>query len=240
MAKGKAALAVATLVLAGHSSGAVQSLFTPIDISPVANSAYETTPLFANGDTYPTGDLVLGGVPFTIPPSGNSIWNSEYAPGGNPRSVDIGINVFGAETVFTLISTIWGEKEPGTFAFIEFFGDVDAYYRYDLDGNVDIRDYNLNDQFTTAISGITTEVWNNVDLLGYVPLSQHLDMQTFNLPESFSDETLASIRLTDNGASYFQRAFIGGVTVQSVVPEPAFLSLLGLGALALIIARKRV
>ena len=94
------------------------------------------------------------------------MWHSEVAVGENPRYVDVDINVPHVHTVYTLIGTAWGEKTDGTYAFIEFFGDGDGYYRYDLDGNVDIRDHNLNEQYTTLISGITTEVWNNSDILG--------------------------------------------------------------------------
>ena len=92
-----------------------------------------------------------------------------------------------------------------------FFGDEDGYFRYDLDGNVDIRDHVLG-SYTTTITGITTEVWTNGEPVWG---TEHLDMQTFTLPASFTDETLVRIRLTDTGEEEIQRLFLAGVTVQS-------------------------
>jgi hypothetical protein len=121
------------------------------------------------------------------------------------------MSVFSARSVYTLMGTSWGERDPGTLASIEFFGDGGGYFRYDLDGDVDIRDHVIG-SWTTTISGITTEVWTSGDpAYG----TEHLDMQTFTLPASFTDETLVTIRLTDNGEFAVQRLFIAGLTVQS-------------------------
>ncbi len=108
------------------------------------------------GFAWPIGDVILDGIPFSIP-EGSNIWNSHdpWVTGPNPRTLDIPVNKYGIDQVYTLINTIGGQPGPTVYAWIEFWGDNGAYYRKDLVGNVDIRDYNL-DGWTNSINGTTT------------------------------------------------------------------------------------
>ncbi len=204
------------------------STFVPVDLSGVANSTYSMGGMI-NGHTYPTGNLTFAGIPFSINSSGNNIWHSSTAAGGNTGivSVDIPVNIYGVDLVYTLISTWWGENSTGEYASIEFFGSDNGYFKVELDGNKHIRDYNYNPSYTTNFDpNWTKEVWNN-------GRGQHLDMQTFDLPDTFNNKFLLSIKLTDSGAPSFQRSFIGGVTV-APVPLPGAFWLLGSGLAGLI------
>lgn len=154
----------------------------------------------------PTGSLTFGGVPFTIPTGGLNYWDSEGVGGPNPRILDIGTNRYGVSRVFTLINTMWG-KTGGPFASLEFFGDNGGYYKKDLYGDIDIRDYNKSN-WTNSINGTTTvNVFENATM--------RLDRQQIDLPAAFANQTLVRIRLSDSGAADFQRTILCGVTVES-------------------------
>lgn len=223
------------VVLAGLlSANKAQALnYQPVDFSAYYNDQY----VEVNGHTYPTGSQTYLGVPFQLS-NDHWFWTARYISKPNPITLELNVNIQGAREVHTLISTYWGEKSPGTYAYIEFFGTGGAYYKKDLDGNDDIRDYNYNPSYTTSINGITTvQVWDNGS-------GQHLDKQFFDLPAAFDHETLTKIILADNGGEYFQRVILFGLTVGydvCPVPVPGTLLLLGsvLVPLALLKQRRR-
>lgn len=196
--------------------------YVPVDFSVHHNLTLNSGG-FINGSTYPTGDQTLGGVPFAISSTG-SIWYSGQAGNNDPQSIDVAVNLANVTSVHSLINTSWGERQDGIFASIEFFGSGGAYYKFDLDGNDDIRDYNFNPAFTTGINGVTTiEVFNN-------NLGQHLDKVQVDLPAAFASQTLSTIRYNDSGAVNFQRIFVAGITAEQV-PAPGALAALGLSVL---------
>lgn len=201
-------LGFALLFLAAGSARAV-------NYQPVGLGVNDTFAGFINGSDFPTGPQTFGSIPFNIPASGNTIWHSRIGSAMDPKVLDVSVNLFGVQEVHTLIGSWWGEKINGTYASVEFFGSDGAYAIFNLDGDDDIRDYNLNPTFTTLINGTTTvEVWNNS------PRNQHLDKQLFQLPASFLDETLSSMKITDAGAENFQRIFVAGITA-GVAPTQA-------------------
>ena len=154
----------------------------------------------------PVGSVALGGVPFTIPTTGNNYWHSVSAGGPNPRSIEVRPNLPGVVEVHTLINTYWGLPGPTAYAWLEFFGSDGAYFRKDLIGDVDIRDFNQL-SFTNNINGTTT---TNVVTAG----SHRLDKQRIDLPADFHDESLVRIRLSDNGSDGSARTFLVGVSVR--------------------------
>lgn len=177
----------------------------------IRNSPYPdggTTP-------WPRGDVTLGGVPFHIPQTDPVIWNTHdpYLTGPNPRPLDIALNQSDVQRVYTLINTFGGQPGPAAHAWLEFWGSEGAYYRKDLVGNSDIRDYNF-DGWTNGINETTTV---NVFLHspGVYNGERRLDMQIIDLPSAFQTQTLTQIRLSDNGDGNFQRVFLVGITVQS-------------------------
>ncbi|MFH0980155.1 MAG: CARDB domain-containing protein, partial [Planctomycetota bacterium] len=176
------------------------AVYQPLDFSASHNGRLQDS-----DGGFPEGDVVLGGVPFSIPVGGNNCWTSGSVPGPNPIVLDIPVNLPGALEVHTLINTGWGQPGPTAYAWLEFFGSAGAYYHKDLIGNVDIRDWNQA-SWTNSINGTTTI---NVVLLG----GHRLDKQQILLPAEFLDQRLVTIRLTDVGAGGFSRAFLAGVTV---------------------------
>lgn len=162
--------------------------------------------------SWPQGVVELGGILFNIPLVGPDCWNSHdpWETGPNPRTLDIQVNEYGVEKVYTLINTHGGQT-GSALAWLEFYGDGGAYFQKDLIGNVDIRDYNY-DGWTNDINGTTTV---NVFLVnpGVWDGETRLDMQMIDLPKDFRNQTLTNIRLTDNGGTDIQRVFLTGVTL---------------------------
>ncbi len=205
--------------------------YQPVDMS-----------MHINGPTWhtwwPRGDVILGGIPFSIPnrpPGENIMWNGDYAAnhGGGMVSIDIPVGIFNVSEVHTLINTLWGRRGPHCYAWLEFFGSKGAYFRKNLLGNDDIRD-SLNSIYTNYINGTTT-----IEVVTYPPY--RLDKQLITLPADFSDESLLTIRVTDNGGRDFQRLLLTGVTVgytPTVVPLPSTFILSGGGLCLLAIYRE--
>jgi hypothetical protein len=216
------------------------TIYTTVSFANSANATLQAFPEptafnYTGGIDLPTsatGNKVFGGVPFFIPTAGNGQgfngWNAQIAGGNNPRVLTITTNIADAVSVDTLIDTYFGIAGPTSDAYVEFLGAKGSYYRKDLVGGVDIRNYTNDPTWTNTINGTTT-----VDVLNYNGFGpgQNLDMQTIGLPTAFRTDTLTTIRLVDNGIDItkslydsgdrsFQRIVLSGVTVASV-PEPS-------------------
>lgn len=248
MKRGILILATVTLLLGG-SEQLHAGIFTQVDFSNQANFTWGGTDVIpAPGEPTtvhlpgaPVGVTTLGGIPFNIitNANGKEAWAAATAAAGGDSVVNItmSVNIVGATDVYTLINTWWGQ--PGTNASLVFTGSGGANYTKDLYGDVDIRDYNQAG-WTNSINGsTTTQVFDGVSNWG---AQGRLDMQHIVLPTEFASQTLTSIQLVDAGRNAFQRTVLDGVTVFSEaqsVPEPGSLTLFGLGALGLAIARRR-
>lgn len=181
-----------------------QVFWVPVSIAPFANQSVQ-----ARLPSLGSGPRLLGGVPFFIGASPNSAWNSGAAPGGNPRVLEVPINLRGAREVHTLINTDWGQA-GGSTARVEFIGSGGLTHSVDLFGDVDIRDY-LQNVYTNSINGTsTTQVLTDGN--------RRLDKQRFVLPAAFADADLLRVRLVDNGATNFQRTWIVGLSVAVDAP----------------------
>ncbi|MHC4638125.1 MAG: hypothetical protein ACYTBP_04485 [Planctomycetota bacterium] len=193
------------------------SAFKTIDFSSSHNARMQDFDP-TNAQYFPEGELVLGCVPFSIPSGTNNIWQSNASP-GSPDYVEITVNEYGVAGVHTLINT-HGGVTGGPYAWMEFFGTSGAYYKKDLYGDVDMRDYYYN-WYTNNINGTTT---TNVFTYGSGYQNEvRLDKQWIDLPSLFDTETLTSIRLTDTGTpSPGQYPFLAGVTVEVACEEWSF------------------
>ncbi|GAB5443698.1 MAG: hypothetical protein Fues2KO_40470 [Fuerstiella sp.] len=190
--------------------------YTQLDISEFTNIRIQNNGNW-NTQSYQGGPLNVEGVPFNLPVEGNSSWLSHFDSTGTVYSaaqsvLEMDVNIFGATEVHSLINSLYGETGPGVLAHIEFIGSDGAFYRFDLDGNDDIRDFNQN-SFTNEINGITT-----VNAISFNNSSDRLDKVKVTLPEEFATQTLTQIRFVDNGADRRQLMFVSGVTVATERP----------------------
>jgi len=201
---------------------------TPVNISEETNSSWcgEKDVSQHNCSTFPSGNHTYEGVTFQIP-TVNNAWFAEVAADYGPGtvSVTIPVNVEGVKTVYTLMNTTYGSTTPG-LASITFNGTGDASWTYNLTGGIDIRDYNYNTSTTYTLDCAlplgttkrepgtvgTVPAWNNAE-------GQRLDMQIFELPTSFADQTLQSVTITDSSpGDTVQRIFIAAMTVSTSAP----------------------
>jgi hypothetical protein len=194
--------------------------FSPVDFSSQANFTWvgpETDPsgptsvYFPGG---PTGNQVLGGVPFDITSnaSGYQAWNAYTASaGGNAEEVlTIPVGVYGVSDVYTLINTYWELLGPNSAASLIFNGSAGTTYTVDLVGNSDIRGWLLPAQ----VNGTSTTNVYHESSNGFTTGAGALDMQKIVLPSAFATQTLTTIELVDDGATGIQRTILDGVTVE--------------------------
>ena len=231
-------IAIITLVLtAGHASALI---YQPLDFSADFTGRIQTGGLIGINESNLVllGDVILGGVDFYVPATGSNYWNSYNAGGTNPITLEISVGLYGVSEVHTLINTYWGRYDQN-LASIEFFGSDGAYYKYELIGGVDIRDYYNGAYTNTITSPNTTEVWTN-----NAGSPSRLDKQVFYLPSEFLTEELVSITLSDYGSTGNQRIFLTGITAgyddSSAVPIPGAVWLLGSGLVGLVGLRRKM
>ncbi len=226
------ALSVMMGALCGTAHGAV---FHAVDFSAYHNAVMQNR--FGAFGTAPTGDVVLGGVPFHIPTSGNNEWTrgESFNHNGETTILDIPVGQYGMRKVFTLINSYWGTAFGGLMK-IECFGSGGSYFAKDLVGNNDIRDWNLYPGFTTLINGTTTQ---NVFTIspGRDGTPDVIDMQGIDLPPEFATQALTSIRITDLRLVGIHSGIVSGITV-SDIPAPGSLALLSLSGLVALRRRR--
>lgn len=220
---GRAVCAAVVVVVGASAAAQAEMVYTPIDLQPYGNAHYKWP---YEGAAIPEGSVTLGGVPFYLPDSNTSAWDSS---GMGTTSVVIPVGIDGVLEVHTLINTRWGQVGPYTK--VEFHGSQGAYHARLLYGNSDIRDW-LRLSWTNTINNTTTiNVWS-----GPCPSRGgrqcDMDKQQFVLPEAFHDQTLVSMTMSDWGAVNVHRSFISGMTVAT--PEPTTLCLLALGAIGIL------
>lgn len=203
---------VGCLLATGCAAAAfAQPAFIPVDFASNFNGRVQD--IGYCGTTYPSGAQIYGGVPFAIPATGPNAWFSA----SGPATLDIALDVPGAAGVHSIMNTFWGEQSPGSFAQVEFFGSAGAYFKKDLDGNVDVRDF-LNGFWTNTINGTSTI--NVFTSPGSCTAGQtRLDKQRYELPAAFHTQRLVRILFTDAGGTGFQRIFVHGVTVETTCPR---------------------
>ena len=203
------------LLLAFASESRAEATYTPIDFS-----AFHNANLASDVGFNSSGDVTLGGVPFRIPQGSRSYWHSWPAGGSNPRAITIPVNVENVSEVHTLINSYWGIPGPESYAHLEFEGSKGDTFRYDLLGNVNVRDYNEN-------NGDWTNVINSPDAGNVWSIGGHrLDKQRIVLPAEFLNQKLLSVKVVDEGVDPdqpgppFQRIFIAGLTVAAETLPP--------------------
>jgi hypothetical protein len=216
------------LLIGGGSRQSYATSYHPIDLSPYANTSLNNLAI-PYPRSFPYGaSTLLGGIPFNISATGNNVWHSMTAAGGNVESLmgdngqqvsmTIPMNISASIGFYTLINSYWGQdSNQGSFSTIRFqFSDGTGFTRQ-LYGNIDIRDYNnpLISAITGTINGITTvNVFQSGSSNNHVRPS--LDRQYYDFAAAgFAGKTLTSVTLTDSGGGSFQRVFLAGATAVS-------------------------
>ena len=229
---------VAGMVLIGSVQYAWAG-FQTVDLSGIVNVPFSGE---FGGSTFPTGNHTYNGVPFNIAnvAVAGGGFNNFWTGGGSTTAATAAYtltltfnNILNVSNVYTMINTLWGttNTNPTPLSITFNAGNGGTSYTKDLVGNVDVRDY--NNSYLTTINGTTT---TNAFTNG----TQYLDMQNFVLPSYFTTDGLASITLTENGASGYEKAMFNALTLETSVPEPMSLVLLLSGMTTLGVARRWV
>ena len=182
----------------------------PVSLAPYANTRYGSAFPWTLMTGYAEGKVTYGGVPFLIENvGGNNCWNAFYMTGANPRTLKIPVSFYSVTEIHLLLNTFWGKSSTSPQSYIEAMGTNGAYYKKDLNGNDDVRDYNLG-LFTNSINNNTTkQVYTNA------LNTTRLDKIILTLPNTFDNQILTSIQLVDNGSDTGQRLSLFGVTVHA-------------------------
>jgi hypothetical protein len=219
--------------------------YTTIDIGSYVNSN-----VAINANTFPTGISSSNqglSVPFNIAVYGSAAgtWNPDYAAGnymggpivGTSLTVSLtSLTISGQASFYALLNNYYGTPGANEYNITIKATNGDTV-TYQSIGGVDTRDYNAN-VFTNTIANTTTGWFDN-------GIGQRLDVREFVLPVSFATETIDSFTITQEyQGSYGDAALFSGLTFSTDplsfgVPEPASLSLFGLGLAGMGFARRR-
>jgi hypothetical protein len=201
-------------------------------------------------EPFPEGSVEFGGIPFCIPEGGNNSWEAMWAAPVEgdmecgTKMIDVEVNVFAALEVHTIINTRCGIPGPESYASLEFFGSGGAYYRKDLVGDDDVRDWCA----TFCTNSINNDTTVNVFFTNLCRVCEmRLDKQVIALPPEFHTQWLETIRVTDTGGNndecpglpagpQYQRLRLYGITVGAVpaIPTVSHWGLVGMTLVLLI------
>jgi hypothetical protein len=219
-----------SLVFTGAARAAT---YTPLTLPALTtdirtwSQGYNYNGLFSGPGT--TTTWTWNGVPFGLAEdsSGNTAY---YNPGG---SVTIPVGVYGVTNAYTLINTAYGSY-GATVGTVEFLGSAGGDYVVNLVEGTNVRDH-YNDGWQNIISGPTV-----VNAFTSPDGMDRLDMQIYNLPSSFSTQSLISIVFTNYGLGGDGQPFMAAATVAtSPVPLPPALLLFGPGFAGIAAIRRR-
>jgi hypothetical protein len=202
----------------------------PVLIDSLTNSNLRTT-YWANGGYYPIAPttLAVGGVPFRLAPFGSEPYSLGilFDTTGSD-CYTISTNVAAPTTVHTLMNSAYGELGEN-IATLQFKGAGGAFASFDLIEGTNIRDHYDGDNYSGYYCDSVADGTPSVGFGGGV----HFDRQTFVLPSSFANDTLTEINFIGHSVSPYPdgRAFLAAMTVETAVPEPSGLVLLGIAAL---------
>ena len=199
--------------------------------------ALPTDKLNANIGTWTNGAGYAGlfpsaqtwdGVPITL--TSNASGNNVFGAGAGV--LDLPVSLFGADSVYTIINSAWGQNKA-TVGSVRFVGTGGLDYTVDLVEGFNVRDHYNN---TSAYTDDLTDP-NSMNVFTS-STGVRLDMQTFDLPDSFLTQTLTSIQFTSAGGDPQGQPFLAAATVKAI-PEPATYALLlaGLSLAGVVIRR---
>lgn len=178
----------------------------PVDLSANYNSRRQT--YCCNSADYPGGLATYLGVPFNLGPY--SANNTVNLSGSGTVTAKIPVNRQNVLRAFALMNTGWGVGGPNSYIRVEFESLLGHVASFDLVGNVNIRDH-AQTSYTCCIdpnAGPTHT--KNAWAVGSV----RADMQTFDLPPEFANDTLVEVRIIDTGANGLQRALLFALSTE--------------------------
>jgi VCBS repeat-containing protein len=146
------------------------------------------------------------GVSFDFPVSDDNAFAFRISPPG--QALTVTTNLHAVDKVYTLLNTEWGQPGPNSYASVEFVGDGDADYTVNLIGGVNVRNWTTGGN-TQNINGTTTVEWFDAGS------GHRLDMQTFDLPDTFLNENLVKIIFRDTGHPGFSDLLVSGITAET-------------------------
>ena len=183
----------------------------------------EYNAIFPSTQTY-------NGVPFNLVKDANG--NKVFYEG----TLEIPVNVYGVTNAYTLAASYCGYYGT-TIGKVEFFGSGDGYYSVDLVEGNNIRDHYWGG-YNNIIDGVTA-----VAAFNKSPGHAGFDMQLYDLPNTFLDETLLNVVFTGYNMGTAGKPWLAALTVETspvVTPVPATLWLLGFGLAGLVGIRKKL
>jgi hypothetical protein len=176
-------------------ANAADSVFVTVSLAEVANNS--TTEGYVNS---PSGDVVLGGVPFFIPGGLNSVTTQAESAPQFPHDIDLaGLDIPRPRRIYLLLTggAVRQEFAGNTIGAIDLLFTNDGRVTVDLVAGENIREWKdcCNPNIITLADRTVRTVWRGKNK--FDAGNAFIDMLVIEIPVRHQQETLRLIRISD-------------------------------------------
>lgn len=181
-----------------------------ISLAPIANTNY--TQIYTNP---PLGEVVLAGIPFSIPPQGNNAYGTDSVN----NSLILNTNIANPFKLHMLLisGNTWAQTAGKEAGYIKMYFDDGSSYKTKLIIGQNIREWSQHyNTVNTVTDPGSHEIFSEIADYRHI-----LDLLTLHVPSDYQHKTLTGVSITDTYNTDVNVVILwSGLTVESQTLPP--------------------